>query len=255
MKNSINKLLEAIKNILKDNILSFYIYGSTLMNDYKHGWSDIDIICFTKHDILDTQAEELKMLRQTLRDKEPKNKYFRKFEGIFVPFNNFQNNDILKVVYWGTSGQKIKDDYKMDPFSKYQIINNSKLIFGTDVLNQLLPPTKAEFIDAIKYHYNSIREHAQTTDTSLYSCGWLLDIARCLYTLKYNSVISKTDAGKWALKNNLCPEPDQMKKALKVRKKPLKYKNNEKTKQWLSSLGPSVQLFANVLEQELGKTL
>jgi len=233
--------------------MSVYLYGSVPMKDYKHGWSDIDIVCFTHSNFSHEQAEKLKMLRQHLRDTEKHNKFFRKFEGVILPFNVFLTQNNSQIVYWGTSGQKIVENYKIDPFSMFELINHSKLLYGEDIRNQLTPPTKQDFINAIMHHYNSIRTHAKTTDSSLYSCGWLLDIARCLYTLKTNKVISKTKAGKWALKNHLCPEPNQMKRTLKVRNNPLKYKDNEKIKEWLSSLGPSVQSFANELEKELNK--
>lgn len=251
MKKSINKMINALSNILGSNIESIYLYGSVVSNDYRKGWSDIDFICFTKSLFTDEQAEKLKMLRQTLLIKEPKNKFYRKFEGIIVPLDDFINNKFSKLVYWGTSGQRIKQEHCVDVFSKYEIIKYGKLVYGKEVKNQLFMPSHDELKDAIKKHYFSIREHAKTTDKSLYSCGWLLDISRCIYTLKHNDVISKTEAGKWALKNKICPVEKELKNALKIRKRPTRYINKEKTQQWLSSLGHSVQLYANVLQKEL----
>ena len=235
MKNSINKMIKALFKILGSNIESMYLYGSVVSNDYRHGWSDIDFICFTKTSFTDVQAEELKMLRQTLLKKEPKNKYFRKFEGIIVVLDEFVNNKFSQLVYWGTSGQRIKQEYHIDVFAKYEIIKYGKLVYGKDVREQLNLPRYDELKMAIKNHYNSIREHAKTTDKSLYSCGWFLDISRCIYTLRYNNVISKTEAGEWALKNKICPVEKELKKALKIRKHPTRYANKENIQQWLSS--------------------
>ena len=49
--------------------------------------------------------------------------------------------------------------------------------------------TRTEEFEKIKAK-NAIKKEpisldALVTDESLYSCGWLLDISRCLYTLKY----------------------------------------------------------------------
>ena len=251
MKNSTNKMINALLNILGLNIESIYLYGSVVSNDYRHGWSDIDFVCFTKSMFTNAQAEELKMLRQTLLKKEPKNKYYRKFEGIIVPLDDFVNNKFSKLVYWGTSGQSIKQEYNIDVFSKYEIIKYGRLIYGKEVRSQLNIPSYEELKLAIKKHYSSIREHAKTTDKSLYSCGWLLDISRCIYTLRNNDVISKTAAGKWAVKNKICPVEKELKRALKIRKHPTRYINKEDTQQWLSSLGNSVQLYADVLQREI----
>ena len=255
MKKTINLLLEKIKSILQDNFMSYYLYGSIVNKDYRHGWSDIDFICFTNRPIDESVAEQLLMLRQKMLEIYPKNKYFRKFEGIFISLQAYLNNEKEKIVYWGTSGQKIKDGHNIDVFAKYELKHSSVLISGRNIGNEFVEPTFDELKNAIYKHYNSIREHAVTTDESLYSCGWLLDISRCLYTLKYKKVISKTKAGEWAIKNNVCPVKKDLKKTIKVRKNPLKYKGKKEIKNWLCNLGQKVQDYASVLEQYLTNLL
>ena len=82
-------------------------------------------------------------------------------------------------------------------------------------------------------------------------CGWLLDIARCVNTLRYGDVIAKTRAGIWALEEHLFPEEEALKKAVEIRQDPLAYRDRDDVKQWLKELGPTVQRYADVLEQEL----
>ena len=103
-------------------------------------------------------------------------------------------------------------------------------------------------------HYRTVRKHAVLTDGSLYSCGWLLDIARGLYTLRTGRVIAKTTAGEWALREGLCPVPETLRQALNVRKQPLLYKDDEDFRCWAATLGEEVQRFADVLERELTRT-
>lgn len=47
----------------------------------------------------------------------------------------------------------------------------------------------------VQRHYEVIRRYVQKTDRSLYSYGWLLDISRCIYTLRTGRIIPKTAAG------------------------------------------------------------
>lgn len=43
-----------------------------------------------------------------------------------------------------------------------------------------------------------------------------------------------------------------LKRAVDIRQQPLKYKNDKNTKEWLRNLGPTVQLYADILlENEL----
>ena len=103
----------------------------------------------------------------------------------------------------------------------------------------------------MKHHYETIRQYAQSTGRSFYTFGWLLDIARCIYTLRTGRIIAKTAAAEWALENNLCPDADAMQYALTVRRTPLKYKEDNLTFDYAETLAVPIQHFADVLEHEL----
>ena len=94
-------------------------------------------------------------------------------------------------------------------------------------------------------------KYAQSTGRSFYSFGWMLDIARCIYTLRTGKIIAKTDAAEWALENNLCPDPDALRFALKVRRSPLEYKDDKETFDYAETLAKPIQRFADILEKEL----
>lgn len=253
LKDSIDVMVKSMHSILKDNLACIYLYGSVAMDDFKLGWSDIDIVCLTRATITDSEAKKLVGLRQQLLDEEKENQYYRSFEGIITTIDEFVNNEYTKVVYWGTSGQKIIDNYYFDECSLFELIKYGKLIYGEDIRGKMAVPTYEELKGNVQRHYETIRKYVQKTNENIYSCGWMLDIARCIYTLRYNDVISKTKAGEWALEENICPEKKQMIQTLKVRKAPLKFKEQSDVKQWFGQLGPSVQKFADVLEIELNR--
>ena len=251
MNRSIDVMAKKLNTILGDNIVCIYLYGSVAMDDFKLGWNDIDILCLTKEVVSDFEAEQLVDLRQKLLKDEESNQYDRSFEGAIISIDEFKKKQYTRVVYWGTSGQRITDKYSFDVFSLYELIKYGQLILGKDIRNELVLPTYEELKYGVQQHYQTIRKYAIESGESLYSCGWLLDIARCIYTLRYNDIISKTKAGEWAIKENICPEGEQMLFTLKIRNRPLKYKEQAEVKEWLSSLGTSVQLFADVLDIEL----
>jgi len=201
-------MTQQLASILADNNPTIYLYGSLVLDYYRLGWSDIDIICLTEIPLSQTQADELVMLRQALLKEYPGNQYFRSFEGVITTWDVILNRNNDKVVYWGTSGQRLMDSFSIDPFSLIEIIKYGQLLYGEDHKDTLKYPSHSEIHDAVKKHYDSIRKYAAATDAHLYSAGWLLDIARCLYTLRTDDLISKTAAGKWAIENNLSPEPE-----------------------------------------------
>jgi hypothetical protein len=172
------------------------------MGDFKLGWSDIDIVCLLEEPLTKKQAEELVVLRQSLLSEHPGNQYFRSFEGIITTWDVCLTQSKGTVVYWGTSGQRIIDLFMIDVFSKIELLKYGKLLYGDDKRDRIKYPTHVEVYNAVIEYYNTIRKHAVQTNEHLYSAGWLLDIARCLYTLKTDDIISKTEAGKWAIKNS-----------------------------------------------------
>ena len=253
LNKSIKVMVDNINQILNDNLMSIYIYGSYVLNDFKLGWSDIDILVLTKKELdLDT-AEKLMQLRQSLLKNEPKNKYYRSFEGMMLSLDGFLTHKKENVVYWGTKGEKIKDSYVLDSFSMKQLVNNSKLIFGTDVRDKFKEPTYQELLEGVIKHYETIREHARVTGRNVYSFGWFLDISRCIYTLQTGDIISKTEAGKWALKNGLCPDEKALKNVLKIRKHPSRFLNKKYIMDYAETLGDYVQNYADVLYSYIKK--
>lgn len=253
LEQSILIMTERVVDILKVNRPSVYLHGSYAYGDFRLGWSDIDILCLAGDVISSAQANTLVSLRQTLTDEHPENPYFRLFEGGFLTLCAFLEKIPDTVVYWGTSGQRITDFHSFNSFDMAGVLERGILLFGEDVRGAFAPPTLEELRRDVIRHYETIRKHAQKTDGRVYSAGWLLDIARCLYTLETGRVASKTEAGEWALQNGLCPVPVALERAAALRKNPAERMRDEGMQAWLSNLGGDIQAFADVLEAKLSE--
>ncbi len=244
-------MAEAINGACGCGLHSFWLYGSVVLSDFRPGWSDIDMIALTERPLTETQADSLLMLRQKLSEDDPENPYYRCFEGIICGLEEIRGGVFRRLVYWGTSGQRITDRYRLDPFARYELAYYGECVFGEADRDLFTPPDQEELAAAVGKHYDSIRACALSTDESLYSCGWLLDLARCVYTLRYHKVIGKTQAGIWALENHVFPDEAALRKTLMIRKDPIRYRNCPEIRTWLKSLGPTVQRCADVLGKEL----
>ena len=161
LKLSISNMKNEIKSILQQNILSMYVYGSCVLNDFQLGWSDIDILVLTKNRLKDEEVNKLLSLRQEMLKKEPKNKYYRSFEGAILSINSFLNLTKENIVYWGTKGEKVRDNYVLDSFSMQELIEHGLLICGEDIRNKLVKPSFKDLKSDIKYHYETIRKHGK----------------------------------------------------------------------------------------------
>ena len=255
MESSIERLGLEIAEILRRRVHSIWLYGSVVLKDYRPGWSDIDFIAFADGPISEAQAAELLTLRQTLSEKYPDDPYYRCFEGVITDLSEYQTGRYTRLVYWGTTGQRITDRYEPDAFARYQLARFGISVRGDGDRSIFSVPDQAELTAAVRRHYETIRSVAVQTNERLYSCGWLLDIARCIYTLRFRDVISKTDAGTWALKEHLFPDDAPLIRTLEIRRDPSAYKDRPEVREWLRGLGPTVQACADVLERELSREL
>ena len=251
LQRSIQTMAQEISSALP--LHSFWLYGSVVLDDFHLGWSDIDFVAFTDDPIEPEQAERLLLLRQTLSERHPDNPYYRCFEGIIVNLREYRHGAYTQLVYWGTSGQRITNRCSIDPFSMLELSKYGACVLGEEDRGLFETPEKEELIAAVSSHYEGIRRCAVQTDDSFYSCGWLLDISRCIYTLRTGDVIGKTQAGEWALSEHLFKDGEPLRKTLAIRRDPLAFKNDTQIKDWLKTLGPTVQQYADMLERELSE--
>ena len=250
MKNAIDAMVNEIIRIMDGDVYGIWLYGSVVMDDFRPGWSDIDFAALTCGEISENRAEQLLTLRQQMLEKEPGNPYYRSFEGVIANLDEYREGKFRRLVYWGTSGQRVTDRYEPDTFSAFELAKYGKPVYGGKPW--ILPaPGREELIRAVRAHYESIRKYAVQTNDSLYACGWLLDIARCIYTLRTGDVVSKTQAGIRALEEHLFPDEAPLRKTVEIRQDPQAFRDREDVKQWLKGLGPVVQQYADVLEAEL----
>jgi len=210
-----------------------------VLDDFHLGWSDIDILVLTEKEITERQADVLIGLRQDMTGRYPGNPYFLLFEGGMISTKAFLNGRNGLTVYWGTSGQRIIDSYKLDSFGIAGLLDNGILLCGEDIRHKMAYPVYAQLHDGVVNHVLAARTYGT-------SVGWLLDIARGLYTLRTGKIIAKTAAGEWALVNGLCPDADAMQKAVQIRKEPFKYSKADRS---IDNL--VIQRFADMIDNEL----
>ena len=240
LHEAIKAMADEIASVLSNNKPSIYLYGSVVLDDFKLGWSDIDILVLTEFEITKEQANKLVNLRQNMLEKYPDNPYFRLFEGGMLSLDALLNNTKERTVYWGTSGQRITDSYKVDSFGMAELLDSGVLLHGDDIRDKMIYPLYAQMRDDIARHVQAARKHGVVV-------GWLLDIARGIYTLRTGKIIAKTAAGEWALENNLCPDADAMQKTIQCRKEA----HFMKEKSIDNSI---IQRFADVIDAEFANT-
>lgn len=239
LSEAIEIISSEIASVLNDTLSSMYLYGSAAVGDFRLGWSDIDILVLTNKEMTEQQAERLLLLRQFLAEKYEDCTFFRAFEGAIVAEDVFFLGKTGKVVYWGTSGQRCADSYRLSSFSLLELLESGILLRGKDVRGRIQRPSYAQLCEETRQHMQAARKHGD-------SVGWMLDLCRGLYTVCTGMVTSKTRAGEWALQEEVCPDVEVLQRAVMIRKDPLKHSKED----WIVD-NAIIQRFADVLERNL----
>ena len=249
MRLALNTMTVSIARLLADVQPSVYLYGSVTAEDYRHGWSDIDLLVLTRDPIPEAQADQLLYLRQTLAGLDPDTPYYRRFEGGMLDLGSFLSGEETQVVYWGTSGERIKASHDFSVFDRMSLLQTGQLLWGRDVRRHIDMPDYPQVLHAVRDHLHNIRMHGRGA-RSLYAYGWLLDIARGLYIAANGRPAAKTAAAQWALDERLCPCPAELAMALTVRRQP-ELIRDESILTYAEGLTDAIQKFADLLEQVL----
>lgn len=101
LNDSIERMTNQICAVLGWNVHSIWLYGSVVLDDFRPGWSDIDLLVLTGSPITEPQAQQLVGLRQTMLEKEPDNPYYRSFEGVIAYVDEYLAGSFSTLVYWG----------------------------------------------------------------------------------------------------------------------------------------------------------
>lgn len=99
VERAVQAMAGRIAEILEDRAPSIYIYGSLALHDFRPGWSDIDILALTQKKLTEGQARQLVRLRQVMLGGEPRNPYYRSFEGGVLSLRAFRSGEKDRAVY------------------------------------------------------------------------------------------------------------------------------------------------------------
>ena len=181
--SALSIMVARVSEILSENCPSVYLTGSVTLDDFHPGWSDIDLLVLTEREISPAQAEALVGLRQDLV-KEYGDGIFRLFEGGMLTTDAFVSGGKDRVVYWGTSGQRVTNQYRFDAFCTVNLLDDGVLLCGDDVRGKIPRPDAEEIRADMSGVLDTVRRYASLSGNSLYTYSWLLDISCCLFTLK-----------------------------------------------------------------------
>ena len=197
-----SEYLARLEELLPNGISGCYLYGSAALGAYDPEKSDLDYMVVLPKAL---GEEAMPMLEQFHADLYHELPLARKLEGHYVPFADIQHGafsqpypSIADGQYWGLQG--------VMTLYWYQLHTCGIRIAGP-APHTLFPPVHWELVlKEMDYNINGYwYQRAQLPEDTVVGDGAIdfavLTLCRILYTLEYRQIISKADAGRWAMQH------------------------------------------------------
>lgn len=194
------ELLADIQATLGKRLIGLYLYGSLVWGDFNEAVSDIDLLAATAFDLTGQDAARVRQMHDAFARRHPR------WDGR------------IEVQYFSRLGLKTFRDQPRsmgnispgEPFhliqagrewllNWYFVLTYGVTLYGPPPDTLIDPISKDEFIQGVRDHAASWREHITATEHDApYQSYAILTLCRALYTHRHGEQVSKDQAARWA---------------------------------------------------------
>jgi predicted nucleotidyltransferase len=207
----LNHLHTNIKNILQNQFVGMYLFGSLANGDFdKH--SDIDVVIVTLEEISEDKFSKLKAMHTDMAKMD--SPWAVQQELSYIPQNALQRFDRSNILHphldRGTGEVLHMMAHESDWIIQRHILRERGIIIDGPDLKTLIDPIspnelRQAVINVLPLWTNPILDDPTQIKKRGYQSFCVLSLCRMLYTLQNKATLSKPDAAKWAM-DSLTPK-------------------------------------------------
>jgi predicted nucleotidyltransferase len=205
---AINTMLERlqvkVRNILGDQFIGLYLYGSLAIGDFDPQKSDIDFVVVTAGELSSGTVAELKAMHEDLVAEA--SKWGAELEGSYISRQALRRYNPEHIwhphIDRGNSGLVIERHDTDWIVQRFVLREHGRVISGPDPRTLIDPISATDLRRAVLgflWWWQQQLEDTQRVARSDYQAYAVLTMCRVLYTLKNGDVLSKPAAAHWAL--------------------------------------------------------
>lgn len=200
-------LLSNVQNILVDQFVGMYLYGSLSSGDFNPETSDVDFLVVTTDTLSDNKIAELEAMHQRIWAGGLKRA--SRLEGSYIPQKDIRRHDPNNAPCPTINEGKFYVDKPGSDWiiQRYIVRECGVILAGSDPKTLIDPVTADELRGAVLETLQEwwfpmvndstwLREHG-----SNYHGFAVITMCRALHALKYGTIVSKPVAVRWAKEN------------------------------------------------------
>jgi len=202
----LNLLLTSVQEILGNQLVGMYLYGSLSSGDFDPETSDIDFLVVTTSTLSDKAIAELRSMHQRIWKSGLK--WASKLEGSYIPKRDIRRHDPHSPPCPTVNEGKFYLDKRGSDWiiQRHVIRQQGTVLAGPDPKTLIDPVSPEDIRRAVKGVLQEwwapmledpswLKNHG-----SEYHAFAILTMCRALYTLEHGTIVSKPMAARWAQK-------------------------------------------------------
>ncbi len=200
----LNILLTRVQEILGNQLMGMYLYGSLSSGDFSPETSDIDFVVVTANSLAEEKAAALETMHRGLWSSG--RKWASKLEGAYVPKELIRRHDPNGAACPAVNeGQFYVAHLGSDWIIQRHIVRECGIVLSGPDPKTLIDPVDPDGIHAAvlgileEWWFPMLDDPSWLANHgSEYHAFAILTMCRALYALKYGSIVSKPKAIQWA---------------------------------------------------------
>jgi predicted nucleotidyltransferase len=201
----LNLLRSEVQQILGNQLVGMYLYGSLALGDFDRQKSDIDFVVVTDGELSDELMEVLKVMHRRLAASGSKWAY--ELEGSYIPQKALRRYNPYSVrhphIDRGGGSLSVEQHDSDWVIQRYILREHGIILAGPDpktIIDPILPDDLRQAVLDLLWWWELQMMDTRRLETSNYQAYAVLSMCRLLYTMEYGTIVSKPEAARWALR-------------------------------------------------------
>ncbi len=199
----VHKLLSEVQDILGDQFVAMYLYGSLATGDFDPPRSDVDFVVVTENELGDNLVERLQAMHARIAASD--SPWATELEGSYLPRHATRRFEPANARYpmIDRGGGLRVEQHHSDSVIRLHILYERGVVVAGPPPRTLIDPVPTEelrqaVLELVYGWWAPMLDDPARLRSRGYQDYAVLTMCRVLYTLRHGTVVSKPFAARWA---------------------------------------------------------